>query len=509
MKRKGRRAFDITLTCSFFCLCVRAMREQVAAAAQARKKKAEAIAAAACAVSATSSTGDTPAASSCKRRSGHVKLFASASSPPLVDAASSQSLSLLMPTAKRARREQAAADGKEDEFESASSAAASVHERCAKRRRRSSSNAADTPPRQEGSESEGEEEEELMSEDASGIETASSGAEAAAAASSTPVAAVEADPADSMIMQLIDIADDASRSGVFAAVLELSEQRSDSKRPPDRSFVVGSAMLSYRCSFTLHIRMAIASPCCFSLAHIINLQSSKDGSTFLQRLYRCFALRHSQSIHAHMAKLTRVIKKHADWSLTDEHHSTLLHTLSDAATYQYKTRHWNRNRYRWIDNHMVLQPDEPEYVFRDHDENRSRGFTFDLIRIACDNKLDLTSADDKGQSHSSSRVKTGSIWAMFQFSHSHLICAMPVCTGRRDSSDELSASGAGEQDQREQVLSAALVAAALRLALPRRRRTHPAARFPLEIESAVLPSLPSSTPIHRQAGIGQAAAAPA
>ena len=143
----------------------------------------------------------------------------------------------------------------------------------------------------------------------------------------------------------------------------------------------------------------VVAPCSSSLAHIINLQSPKDGATFLQRLYRCFSLKHGQSIYAHVAKLLRVIKKHADWSLADEHRSTLLHTLADAATYQYKTRHWNRNRYRWIDNHAVLQPDEPVYVFRDHDENRSRAFTFDLVRIACDKKLDLTTADDKGQSH--------------------------------------------------------------------------------------------------------------
>ena len=63
-----------------------------------------------------------------------------------------------------------------------------------------------------------------MAQDGGGIEASSTGA-AAAAASSTPVEAVQADPADSMIMQLIDIADDSSRSGVFAAVLELSEQR--------------------------------------------------------------------------------------------------------------------------------------------------------------------------------------------------------------------------------------------------------------------------------------------
>ena len=158
-----------------------------------------------------------------------------------------------------------------------------------------------------------------------------------------------------------------------------------------------SVMLSCRCLFSS--QLYFVSPCSSSLAHIINLQSPKDGATFLQRLYRCFSLKHSQSINAHVAKLLRVIKKHADWSLADEHRSTLLHTLSDAATYQYKTRHWNRNRYRWIDNQMVLQPDEPDYVFRDHDENRSRGFTFDLVRIACDKKLDLTTADDKGEPH--------------------------------------------------------------------------------------------------------------
>ena len=72
---------------------------------------------------------------------------------------------------------------------------------------------------------ESEDEAELMAQDNGGAEAASTGEAAAAAASSTPVEVVQADPADSMIMQFIDIADHSSRSGVFAAVLELSEQR--------------------------------------------------------------------------------------------------------------------------------------------------------------------------------------------------------------------------------------------------------------------------------------------
>ena len=84
------------------------------------------------------------------------------------------------------------------------------------------------------------------------------------------------------------------------------------------------------------------------LADVVNLQSELDGSTFLQLLYRARCVTRGLvkqlTSDGRFDKLKAVIKSHADLTLVNHAHQSILHTILDPVTYTIKVK---RRRRRW------------------------------------------------------------------------------------------------------------------------------------------------------------------